>query len=413
MLLRAEYRRLLLDRSFRYFMTSCIFGTLASGLAYILVIWMVIANHASISQTLFMMLCFWIPRLLFGAQIGVWVDRLDRRKLMILAETVRAVKFLIFGIVICWQNNLYLLYILMFLAGCFGALYLPLLPAFVYDLVEKPQLLHANTLINSFFEMGNILGRGVLAVAVIYMLTPPQGLFVVALLYVFSAWTIVPVYLKQKKRAKKEVQRSVLIDIGIVIKVLQESSQLRMWCIIQALATFSIMCAPVLVGPYVKNSMHMGSNMFALTEAILALSTICGAFFWTFLMKNLIHSKYVTMIALSLVFISYVIIGYNPGLFVVECGFALLGFSWGCWSLIISHVQQLTPPHCQGRIQAVTGIFMTVLFILFECLLLIWVPQYNAAEAFLLLACVAVATLLCLVFSSENKKSCVDWEWSH
>ena len=397
MILKTEYRYLLADISFRFFMTSCFFGTLASGLAYILLIWMVIAQHATLSQTLALMLCFWVPRLLFGAHIGAWVDRTDRRKLMIIAESLRAIKFMLFGIIICWHYDIYLLYFLTLLAGFFGALYIPLLPAFLYDMVDNKQLLRANTLTNSCFEFGSIFGRGALAVITIYFFTPEQALFIVALLYVFSAWTIVPICLKEKKLQHQTKHDSICKDIMNVVNQIKHNSQLRSWGIIQALATFCIMCAPVLIGPYVKNNLHMGLTMFSVCESTMAIATIVGAFFWTFICKTYLHCKYVLMIALSMVFISYIIIGLHSSIHTVLSGFVLLGFSWGCWSLIISHVQQLTPKGLQGRIQAMIGIYMTLVFMVFYFFLL-WLPKYSAAQAFFVLAWVVLVALLFVIF---------------
>ena len=44
----------------------------------------------------------------------------------------------------------------------------------------------------------------------------------------------------------------------------------------------SLMAAPVLVGPYVKDILHESNKIFGISEAMLSIGTILGAVFWSY-----------------------------------------------------------------------------------------------------------------------------------
>src|SRR5574337_719938 len=186
-------KELLKNRSFQFYLYSCIAGTFASGLAYIITIWMIVSFHTNINATLIGMILFWVPSLILNPYFGAIVDHHDRKKLIIFAESTRTLMYVIVGILMLYQPTLWVVYLLLILAGCFAALYKPLLPAFVHELVHEEQLLYANTNINIAYEIGNIVGRGIITVLVLTFISTYEALFIVAILYFISTVTMFPI----------------------------------------------------------------------------------------------------------------------------------------------------------------------------------------------------------------------------
>jgi MFS family permease len=92
-----------------------------------------------------LMISFTLPRLLFGLLAGVFVDRWDRRRTMLVSDIARA--FLVLMMIPAFMaSNLPALYALSFAMATFGTLFFPAKGALIPNLVPTEQLLSANSL---------------------------------------------------------------------------------------------------------------------------------------------------------------------------------------------------------------------------------------------------------------------------
>ncbi|OGT39748.1 MAG: hypothetical protein A3F12_04290 [Gammaproteobacteria bacterium RIFCSPHIGHO2_12_FULL_38_14] len=390
--------QILKNRSFQFYLYSCIAGTFASGLAYIVTIWMIVNIYTSVNATLVGMILFWVPSLVLSPHLGVVVDHYDRKKLIIIAESVRAVMFIGFSILLYRFTSLQAVYLLLFLSGCFAALYKPLLPAFVHELVPQEQLVYANANINMAYEFGNIIGRGIVTVAVLSLLGIYGALFTIAILYVISAATMIPVQRHHRERETNLVKHPSFIKNMIAgYHYFFFNKELLLYGLIQAGILMSLMAAPVLVGPYVKTILLAGNQIFGISEAVLSIGTIIGAFFWSYLASYISKES---CLAGASVFagLSYLMLANTNSIIFSLIAFLVLGFSWGSFALIISLVQMITDKHYQGRVQAAIGAAVTLAYIGFAIFLYVLGEQYNVQHAFLFLA-----TLCLFIFGGSIK----------
>ncbi len=100
-----------------------------------------------------------LPLLLFSLYAGVWVDRLDRRKLLIATQT--AAMLLAFVLAVLTQTGLvqiWHLYVLSFLLGTVSALDLPAQQAFLGDLAGMSEVRKAVNLNITLVQISRILG---------------------------------------------------------------------------------------------------------------------------------------------------------------------------------------------------------------------------------------------------------------
>ena len=128
-----------------------------------------------------------VPFLLFALPAGVWVDRLPRRPLLIVADLGRAVVLLSLPVAY-WLDALALphLYVAGFLAGAltvfFDIAYLAYLPV----LVERSQLMDGNAKLETTRSAAQVGGPG-LAGILVGALTAPVAILADALSYAVSA----------------------------------------------------------------------------------------------------------------------------------------------------------------------------------------------------------------------------------
>lgn len=86
-----------------------------------------------------------LPRLLLGSLAGVFVDRWDRRRTMIVADFTRAL-ILLPLLLVHSRETLWLIYLVAFLESCISQFFLPAKGALIPRLVSEKDLMAANSL---------------------------------------------------------------------------------------------------------------------------------------------------------------------------------------------------------------------------------------------------------------------------
>ena len=106
-----------------------------------------------------------VPGVVFGVFAGAWVDRLDRRRVMIASDLVRAV--LVLGFVVAARaDRLWLLYLLAFGQATVGTFFTPARTALMPHLVPRSGLLAANSLMQATRLVAGVLGAAGVGVLV-------------------------------------------------------------------------------------------------------------------------------------------------------------------------------------------------------------------------------------------------------
>ena len=114
-----------------------------------------------------LLMCFLVPAIVFSAIAGVFVDRADKRLVLVVTNILRGVAF---GLVFLVVSNLLLLYLLMTLVSTFTTFFGPAEASMIPFVVPRSQLLAANGLFaltsNAAFALGFALfGPFVIAIA--------------------------------------------------------------------------------------------------------------------------------------------------------------------------------------------------------------------------------------------------------
>jgi MFS family permease len=100
-----------------------------------------------------------LPLLLFGLWAGVWVDRLDRRKVLIGTQAAAMLlAFILAALVWTGTVQLWHVYVLSFLLGCVGAIDFPAQQAFLGDLSGMTSVRKAIVLNAMIFQIGRMIG---------------------------------------------------------------------------------------------------------------------------------------------------------------------------------------------------------------------------------------------------------------
>ena len=107
-----------------------------------------------------------IPVFIIGPLAGVYVDRWDRRKTMYICDLLRSLLVFTIPFFLFYTKSLAPVYLIIFFVFSIGRFFVPAKLSIIPDLVEKKDLLIANSLVNTTGMIAAILGFGISGVLV-------------------------------------------------------------------------------------------------------------------------------------------------------------------------------------------------------------------------------------------------------
>jgi len=217
------------------------------------------------------------PSLLLGLFVGVWVDRLRRRPLLIVADVARAVALLVVPVA-WWLDVLSIgvLYATVFVVGSFTVVfdiaYVSLLPA----LVRRDQLVDGNSKLEMSVSTAQVggpaIGGGLVAI-----MTPPLVLITNAVSYLLSAFFIWRIRDQEPRGRTLAVRGTMRADISEGLRTLAGDSVLRALAASSATVTlfgYAFLAVYVL---YMTGDLGLGAGAVGLVFGAGGVGALIGA----------------------------------------------------------------------------------------------------------------------------------------
>jgi MFS transporter, DHA3 family, macrolide efflux protein len=288
-----------------------------------------------------------LPTIVFGLIAGPLVDRLNRQRLMIMADIVRAILTVtipFFGIV--WLPGVFIAVALVATASAF---FNPAKQAVTPNLVPSRLLVRANSLISSSEKTMELLGyslAGIIAAAVSWI-----PLFLIdAATYLISAVSLLGVPdIAARTRAKalhlgKDIAEGARFVLGN--RVLRSTMALTL----VATVFFGMTTTILVVMAY--GPLHAGASGYGLIEAAIGAGAIIGAIIAADLL-NRVRAGALLLAGVAGVGIANVLVGFSQSL-VLTVVFLLFGgiLNMVYYVPIISVTQREAPDHVRGRVMS-------------------------------------------------------------
>lgn len=157
-----------------------------------------------------------IPVFIIGPIAGAWVDRLDRRKIMIISDILRGLLVISIPLFIA-SKQILLVYLAIFLIFSISRFFIPSKMAIIPELVAKDKLLIANTLNDTTHMIGNVVGLVVAGIIVnISFIGAIGGFYIDSATFFVSAFFIAMI-------AKRELGSDVREDLVVTGKAIESS----------------------------------------------------------------------------------------------------------------------------------------------------------------------------------------------
>jgi MFS family permease len=175
------------NRDFRWLWTGDLISQFGSGITSIAASILVYRETGSAMSVGLMLIATALPGFLFGLIAGVFVDRLDRKRIMLVCEVLRAL--IVFMIPVMLPYGLWWLYILVALSATVTQFFKPAHASVLPDVASDEELASANSMM-SVSSVG-ALGLGFAAAGMIMARYPVEWAFYIdALTFLLSGAAI-------------------------------------------------------------------------------------------------------------------------------------------------------------------------------------------------------------------------------
>jgi MFS family permease len=318
-------------------------------------------------QTSIMLITGFVPNLLLGSFAGVFVDRWDRRKTMLICNLLMALSLLPL-LFVHSSKDLWIVYAVQFLSACIYQLVLPAENALLPQLVTEDQLVSANSFSSISQNVSRLLGGalGGLCIALV-------GLAGVALIdaasFLFVCTMLLLMHVPAQIRLAAEpdtftvtlMLKRFVSDWLEGMSIIVHQRVLAVLFIMKALQCLGEGVFGVLLIVFVEKVLGYGSLVYGSLMSFQAVGSILGGFLLSWLGKRAIPTRMLGVCTVFFGLIDLAIIDIHmfiPGLFIVIGLFVLVGIPAtgmmvGFFSLLQSHAED----KLRGR---VFGAYMTV-----------------------------------------------------
>jgi MFS family permease len=331
------------------------FGSQISGLAIPLLA--AVSLHASPFAFSLLGVLGFMPFILFALPAGVWVDRLSRRRILIVGDSARAVLLLV--VPVLWATHtlhMWHLFVVEFVIGIFTVFFDVAYQSYLPSLVEREQLIEGNSKLQLTVSVTQVAGPSASG-ALIAAVTAPYAIFADAISFVVS--TVFMLRMKHREHIPQhtaETPRSKMWpDVKEGLRWVVGHRWLRAIAACTATSNFfsSLLFAIVLL--YLTRTLHLRAWETGLVFGVGSFGSILGALFVNRLQKRIGVGR---TIALTSIAFSFGGLGYPlapksfplPLLFLAQM---LFGFGAVAYNITqVSLRQAITPERLQGRMNA-------------------------------------------------------------
>jgi len=358
--LSVDNRPLLLTWDFGLVWWGQLISQIGDGVCRLALLWFVYAVTGSPLKTSIIGLLQTIPPIVLGPIIGVYVDRLPKKVLLITSDILRA---LLIGLIPCLISvesfTVSVLYVLVFLHAVSTAVFGPALTAAVPAFVPKTQFTAANALLQGTTSLGIIFGPAISGIG-IAAYGSQEVLCINAVTYLISAACLAFVRFKNTAATSPspEARSTLLQDLvegfryGVVTK-----PALLLLTGTAALYTFGTSALTALFPVFARKMLGLGPVEVGYLWSTLGIGLLVTSIALLWVTDWMVKDRMRLIMAasvlsgLALSGLTWTIDPYVAGVFMGLIGCGMGVFTPIAWGII----QELAPSHMIGRVLGLYG----------------------------------------------------------
>lgn len=331
------------------FLTAQTISLFGSSLVQYAIVWHITITTASGKMLTIATLCGFLPQILISLFAGVWIDKYDRKRMIILADAAIAISTLLLAVAfIAGYQNVWFLFAVLIVRSAGTGIQTPTVNALIPQLVPKEYLLKVNGVnssISSFIMfLSPAISGAILSVAsleITLLIDVATALIGIGI----TACIRVPAYLK-----KQTSSGSTISEFKAGFAYLKDNAFIRRLLVFQLIVLFLISPSAFLTPLMVTRT--FGAEVWRLTasEMTYSLGMVLGGFListWGGF-KNRLNT---TLLAGALYGILMVAMGAAPIFLVYLVCNLLIGVTAPCYNApITASIQETVEEGMQGRV---------------------------------------------------------------
>ncbi|MEV1318059.1 MFS transporter [Micromonospora arborensis] len=297
----------------------------------------------------------WLPWLLFALPGGVLVDRMDRRRLMIVIDLVRVVALAVLATAIMTDRaGVALLYAVLFVVNTGEIVFRAASQAMLPTVVPRHRLERAN----GWLGGGTTLMHGMLAGPLggfLFALSAGSPFLVNAVTYALSAVLVALIGGDFRAAATDTgVRRSMRAEIAEGLRWLAQQRLLRTMAVLIGLLNVTLTAALAVLVLLAGERLRLGSVGYGLLFTCMACGGVLGALLGDRIIAW-ISPTWTVRIGLLIEAGLHLALAASRSTIVVGVALFAFGVHGALWNIVANTLRQrLTPPALQGRVASTT-----------------------------------------------------------
>jgi DHA3 family macrolide efflux protein-like MFS transporter len=260
------------------YLTSQIISLLGSSLAQCVIFWHITLVTQSGTMMTIAMVAGFLPTFMVSPFAGVWADRYDRKKIIILADGLVALATL--GLFIAFRfgfTSVWLIIAAMAVRGFGQGIQQPAVGAFLPQLVPQTQLMRVNS-ISSSAQSAMMLISPALG-GVLYAMFPIEVTFAVDVITAAIAIVIIRFFVKsgQQERSVSSENISYFADLKLGIRYVAKHSFIGRLLAYTAPLTILIAPVAILFSLHLAQKFSADAKMLAINDTLFAVGMLAGS----------------------------------------------------------------------------------------------------------------------------------------
>lgn len=307
------------------------------------------------------MLSFGIPSILFGSFAGVYADRLDRKGLMVVTCVLRGLLILL--LVPLVHQSIISIFVLSFFIYTVAQFFAPAESASIPELVERKNLIVANSLFIMTWMGASMLGFGFGAPLMNWF--GEQGTFILSASFYFVASCLIfLVPLKYKPAQEESTSWDVLKDLRAAFRYINKNTLIGYSLFKMFISTSALAVVSLLAISYAREVLMIGEKNFG----YLVIAAGLGMFAGTAFLGRVNHLFKTTKIIITGFFVSGIVLFFISAISDIRISLILIFILGVCNILINSSIQTIlqseVPAEVRGRVFGVQNMLINSAFTL-------------------------------------------------
>lgn len=341
------------NRNFFLLWSGQVVSQLGNNFNYIALAWLVLTLTGSTVKMGGIMIAQLLPNAVFGIFFGVFVDRFDRKQLMIFCDVIRGLLVLSLPVVYMIAGiSLWYIYIVVFTVSSLSLIFTSAEKALIPQIVEEELLIEANAFQEMTSQFASLIGPVLAGILISILPGMLYILYIDSATFFVSGISILLISLKFRKRDDSEpfTLKLMLKEVRDVIVFIIENRILLVINVTTMAVNFFIYPFFIVFPVYSEKILTAGAQGFGFLMGAFGAGMLIGSLSTTFI-KNRIEGRYVIYSGMAVVGVCFLAMSVLNNLWSAMFFSWLMGFVIAPGNaVIIAMIQLKTPELMMGRV---------------------------------------------------------------